>query len=97
MLQEAAEELCAVESHGALLAVIRIILPAEADLGFGDGENPMVGDGDPMGITSQVLQDVVWPAKRRLRIHDPIVLKQGTQESLEIAFLCQRQTVSEEG
>ena len=66
MVQKPTEELGGGESHGALLVVIRIILPAEPDLGIGDGENPMVGDGDAMGITSQVLQNVVWTAKRRL-------------------------------
>ena len=97
MQQETAEELGTGESHGALLVVIRIILPAEPDLGIGDGENPMVGDGDAMGIASQVLQNVVRTAKGRLGIHDPILLKQGTQESIEVALLCQRQTVAEEG
>ena len=96
MVQEAAKELFASKTHRALLVVIRVILPAEADLRFGDGENPMVGDGDAMGITSQVLQDVVWPAKWRLRIHDPIVLKQGSHESTEVAFVGERQTVAEE-
>jgi hypothetical protein len=52
VLQKPAEELGAGESHGALLVVIGIILPAEPDLGIGDGENPMVGDGDAMRITS---------------------------------------------
>ncbi|OLC96527.1 MAG: hypothetical protein AUH86_09480 [Acidobacteria bacterium 13_1_40CM_4_58_4] len=31
-------------------------------LGFGDGDNPMAGDGDAMEITSQILQDMIWPA-----------------------------------
>jgi hypothetical protein len=96
VLQKPAEELGAGESHGALLVVIRIILPAEPDLRIGDGENPMVGDGDAMRIASQVLQNVVWTAKRRLRIHDPILLKQGSQEPAEVAFIRQRQTLTEE-
>src|SRR5207247_6837854 len=85
------------ESHRAFFAVICIILPTEADFGFGDGDNPMVGDGHTMGVTSQVLQDMVWPAKRRLRIHDPILLKQRSQESAEVVFIRQRQTLAEEG
>ena len=57
----------------------------------------MIGNGDAMGITSQVLQDMVWPAKRWLRIHDPILLKQRSQESAEVVFIRQRQTLAEEG
>jgi hypothetical protein len=71
MLQEAAKEFFAGEAHRALLAVVGVIFPSETDLRFIDGENPMVGNGDAMGITSQVLQDVVWTAKGWLGINDP--------------------------
>ena len=95
MLQEPAKELFTGESHGALFAVIRIIFPTEADLGFGNGEKPMVRDGDTMGITRQVLQDVIRPTEWRLGIHNPILLKQRSQESIEVALICQRQTLTE--
>ena len=75
MLHEPPKELGAIECDGALLVVIHIILPTEANVGFGDGNNPMVGDGDAMGIASQVLKNVVWPAKRWFRIYDPILLE----------------------
>src|SRR5262245_39835713 len=97
MQQEPAKELSAGQSHGALLVVIGIILPPESDLRFGDGDNPMVGDGNTMGITSQVLENVVWPAKGWFRIHDPILLEQSPQEPAEVAFIRQRQTLTEEG
>ena len=87
MLQKPAEELGAGESHGALLVVIGIIPPTETNLRVRDGDNPMVGDGNAMGITSQVLQDVVWPAKRCLRIDDPILLEQSAQEPTEVVFI----------
>jgi hypothetical protein len=50
----------------------------------------MVGNGDAMRVTSEVLQDVLWPAKRWFRIDDPILLKQCSQESAEIAFVRRR-------
>ena len=75
MLQEPSKELYAIEGHRAFLAVIGIILPTEPDLRFGDRDNPMIGDGDAMGITRQVLKNVVWPTKGWFRIDDPIVLK----------------------
>jgi len=96
MLQESAKELLAGESHRALLVVIRIVLPTESNLGIGDGENPMVGNGDAMRVTSEVLQDVLWPAKRWFGIDDPILLKQRSQKSIEVAFLGQRQTFTKE-
>src|SRR5215468_1367911 len=48
---------------------MRIILPAEPDFGFGDRENTMMGDGNAMDITGQILQNMVWPAKGWFRIH----------------------------
>jgi hypothetical protein len=87
VLQKPAEKLGAGQSHGALLVVIGIILPPESDLRFANGDNPMVGDGHAMGITSQVLQDVVRPAKRWFGIHDPILLKQRSQETAEVVFI----------
>ena len=32
-----------------------IVLPAEGDLGVGDREQAMVGDGDAMSITSEIV------------------------------------------
>ena len=87
MAEKAAKKLFAGESHRAFFAVIGIVLPTEADLGFGDRDNPVVGDSDSMGITSQVLQDMVWSAKRWFRINDPILLKQRSQKSVEVAFI----------
>ena len=56
----------------------------------------MVRDRNTMGVTSQVLKDMVWPAEWRFGIDDPILLKQRSQESAEIAFIHQRQTLAEE-
>ena len=57
----------------------------------------MVGDGDAMGITGQVLEDMVWPTEGWFGIDDPILLKQRSQESAEILFIRQWQTLTEEG
>jgi len=97
VLQEAAKELFVAESHRAFLIVIGVVPPSKLHLGFGDRDNPMVGDGDTMGITSQVLQDVVWSAKGWLGINDPVLLKQRAQETAEALFVSQRQTLAIEG
>jgi len=46
MEQEAAQEFFGGDRHLALLAVVGIVLPAEADLAIGDGQKPMIGNGD---------------------------------------------------
>ena len=74
MLEEAAQELLRRERHGALLAVVRVVLPAKGDLGVGDREQAMVGDGHAMGVAGQVVKDVFGSAKGRLGIDDPVAL-----------------------
>src|SRR5216683_2732560 len=83
MLEEAAQELLRREGHGALLAAVRIVLPAKSDLGVGDREQAMVGDGDPVGITGQIVKDMLGSAEGRLGIDDPLLLEQSTQKSCE--------------
>src|SRR5216683_450910 len=75
MLEEAAQELLRREGHGALLAAVRIVLPAKSDLGVGDREQAMVGDGDPVGITGQIVKDMLGSAEGRLGIDDPLLLE----------------------
>ena len=80
MLKKAAEKLFTSESHRVFLVVILVIPPTEADLGFVDGKKPVIGDGHAMRITSQVLQDMFWTSKRRLRIDHPVLGGQVVQE-----------------
>jgi len=87
MLQKSAKEFFAAEGHRAFLAVIGIILPPEPDFGFGDREKTMIGDGNAMGVAGQIVQNMVWPAKGWFRIHDPIVLKHGSEKSPEVLFI----------
>jgi hypothetical protein len=91
MLEEAAQELLRRERHGALLAAMRVVLAAEGDSGVGDGEQAMVGDGDTMGVTREIVQHMLGSAEGRLGIDDPVLLEQSTQKSFEVLLFCQRQ------
>jgi hypothetical protein len=63
VLQEAAQELLRGESHGALLAAVGIVLPAEGDLIICNREQSMVRDGDAMSVTGQIVQHMFRSAK----------------------------------
>ena len=54
--QEAADELVDGEPHDArpLPAVMPVVLVAEGDAGFVEGEQPAVGDGDAVGVAREV-------------------------------------------
>jgi hypothetical protein len=68
VLGKAAQKLLTRKSQGTGLVVMSVVLPAEGHLGRADPEKAMVGNGDTMGITSEVMQDVFGSTKRRASI-----------------------------
>ena len=67
VLHEAAQELFRRKRHRAMSAAMGIILPAKPDCGVGDGEQPMVGNGDAVGIACQVVKHMLGAAEGWLR------------------------------
>ena len=49
-----------------------IVLPAERDLAVGERDEPAVGDGHPMRVAPEVVEDPLRPAKRRLGVDHPV-------------------------
>ena len=91
--QKAPDELLGRQRHLSLLAAVGVVPPAKRDLAVLHADEPMVGDGHPVGIARQVVQDMLRPAKRLLHIDHPLVLMERVQESRERARLgqpCQR-------
>ena len=62
--KETPKELDAMESHGPLPVSVCVILPAEADVPVFQSNEALVGDGHPMGIAGQVLEDLLGPSER---------------------------------
>lgn len=77
VLQEAAQELFGGKCHGALLAVVSIVLPTKGDLPLCNREQSMVGDGNAVGIACQVMKHMLGAAKRRLGVDDPVLPAQS--------------------
>src|SRR5580658_1702761 len=71
MEQEAADELSGLKSHRAASVVVPGVAPAKAHLSVLEADEPSVGDGDPMGVASQILQNMLGSAKRRLGVDHP--------------------------
>jgi len=70
--KEAANELVGLELHDLCRAVLAVILPGEGDMILAEGDEPAVGDRDPMGIAAEISQDLGRPAERLLGVDDPI-------------------------
>ena len=71
-----------------------VVLAAESDLAVLERDQAMVGDGDAMGVTGQVVQDIFGTAEGRLGVNDPILTEQGTDQSTEQLRIAKRLLVS---
>ena len=69
--EKATEEFIDVERQRADLTPVPIVLPPKRDRVVGDGDEPVIGDGDAVGVPREVVQHVGRAAKGRLRIDHP--------------------------
>ncbi len=87
MKQEAADELDRIESHDAAAVVMSGVSPAKAHLAVFEAEQPSVGDGDPMSVAGQVLQDMFGSSERRLGVDHPLSSAQRMKQGVKRVWL----------
>ena len=63
MDQEAANELFSREGHCLLTVVVAVVFPAEAYLVAVHGHQPVVGNGDAMGVPPHILENLRRPGE----------------------------------
>ena len=90
MEQEAAEELIDRKGHQSLLVAVSGISPAKGDVVVGKSNEPVVGDGDPVGIVAKIAQRMFWAAEGPLGVNDPIMAEQQSEPGCEGSRFCQR-------
>jgi hypothetical protein len=56
----------------ALRPLDPVVLVAKRDAGVVGGDEPAVGDGDPVGVARQIGQHLLGPGKRPLAIDEPL-------------------------
>jgi hypothetical protein len=78
--QKASQELVHGQGHEALLVAVGGVSPAEGDLVTGEGNETMVGDGHTMGVSAQVVEDVLGAPERRFAVDDPVPAEEWAQE-----------------
>ena len=90
MFEEPAQKDLVRQGHHSLLAVMSVVLPAEGDVAVADVDKPMVGDRDPMRVSSQIMQDMFGTAEGRLGVDHPVFPKQSTEKGVELFLFGQR-------
>jgi len=76
MLQEAADEFVGGERHDLGLAVLPIVLPGETDLAVVKCAQAAVGDGDAVGVTVEIAEDLFGFREWGFTKDDPVNLGQ---------------------
>jgi hypothetical protein len=81
--EEATDELVSVKGALFELVVVASVSVEESDLAVVDIEDAMVGDGDAVGVASQVVEDLVRATEGRLGVDDPVDGIEATHELME--------------
>lgn len=74
MQQEAANEFVSLKRHGLRCAGVFIVFPPEGNVAVVEADQPVVRDGDAVGVAAQIVEYVPGVAERRLRIDHPLGL-----------------------
>ena len=86
-----AKELHPSQSELFFLCCVSIVLVEERDCFIIDIRKSVIGDGDFMGISTQIFDDRFWRGKGAFGIDDPFCLKGFFSDMLrDINFLSQR-------
>jgi hypothetical protein len=83
MQEKAAQELVGAHGHHPLFVTPGVVLPSERDFAILEPDQPVVGDGNPMGIPGEVLQDVLGSAEWPFCVYDPVLPEKLSQETME--------------
>lgn len=82
MHQKPSDELVGAEGHLFTTAAVTVIAPLEGDRITLHFKDAVVGDGDSVGIASQILHDTGSISKRWLAVNHPFLLVAYLQEIL---------------
>jgi len=85
MEEEPSDELMGLDRHGLLPIAVGVIPPAEGDLAILECEDAVIADGDPVGVSAEVLEDPFGAVKGRLAVDDPFLVVKLSPEDLKDA------------
>ena len=64
MKKEPSDKFIGLERHGLLTVIVGIISPEERNIAVPDGEDAVIADGDPVGISAEVLKNPLGRHRR---------------------------------
>lgn len=88
--KKATQKLLSWDRHQLLFTPVGVIFPAERHLIIGEVYEPVIGDGDAMGVAGKVMKNVLRTAERRFGVHDPVLAKERAKKRMEGRLLRKR-------
>ena len=82
--QETADELVGSEGHGFFLILVLAITIGEGDFAVINGQDAIVGEGDAVGVSAEVVEDVLGGAEGLFGVYDPGFFTQGVEQGQEV-------------
>jgi len=94
--EEASQELIDGQSHQPLLVAVSGVAPAKGYVALGESNQPAVGDGDAMSVSTEIAQHMFWAAERPFGVDNSVVTEQYPQPRGEGARFSKRQEAAVE-
>jgi hypothetical protein len=85
--QKPSDKFICLERHGLFAVIVGIISPEKWDIAIPVGEDAIIADGDPMGISAKILENTFRATEGRFAIDNPLLLIELFPEDLEVAGL----------
>jgi len=85
MKKEPSDKLVCLERHSLLTVMVCIIPPSEGNIAVLDGEDAVITDRDPVGISAEVLKDPLGAIEGWFAIDDPLIMVEMPPEGLEVS------------
>jgi hypothetical protein len=85
--QEPSDKFICLERHGLFTAIVGIISPEKRNIAIPVGQDTIIADGDPVGISAEILKHPLGATKGRFAIDDPLLVIEPLSEGFEDAWL----------
>ena len=87
--QKPTQEGVGVEGGHAGDVAVGAVFPAEGHVAVVEGDQPIVGDGDAMGVAGEICEHLIGAGEGRLAVHDPALGRGALEQVLRVVIASQ--------
>ena len=87
--EEAADELGGFERHHAAPVAVSVVLVTKAHRIVGETDEPVIGDGDAMGVAAEIVEHLRGAGEGTLGVDHPVGFVQGIEQTALLAWLAE--------